>query len=437
VAQIAMMHEEIVVRKRWVDEAHFQHALNYCILLPGPEAQQLATYMGWLLHGLRGGIAAGLLFILPSIAILLGFATLYAHFGQVPLVAGFFMGLKPAVFALIVLAAIRIGKKNLRHDIHVWTACVAVALSFVHFPFMVIVLLAAAAGWYWRAYYVAAGPGLGSSSGSDPVRGLTPTAPTADVTATMGVARVVGAVRATLGRLRVPSFKGIVSRLAERRVWRPWAMAIGLWMLPLLLCYGLSAYGDWFRRLSFFYTGTALFSFGGAYTVLPYVWQGAVHDHGWITATQMMDALALGESTPGPLIMIVAFVGHLSTWNQLHIDGGWRDLWAVWGGLIAVWYTFLPSFLLILVGSPWVEKARHLPNLSAPLAAVSCAVVGMIGMLALQSLAHVVTGASLAVDGVMALMAAVILFIFIRRPRIPVWAVVLGSGGVGAIIHLF
>jgi len=413
-----MMHEEIVVRKRWIDEAHFQHALNYCMLLPGPEAQQLATYIGWLMHGLRGGIAAGLLFILPSIAILLGFSTLYAHFGQVTWVAGFFMGLKPAVFALVVLAAIRIGKKNLRHDIHVWTACVAVALSFVHLPFVVIVLLAAAAGWRWRDYYVGLGPPLGS----DPAWGLTPKG---------GLS--LTSLTSSLGR----AAKGAVSWLAERRVWRPWAIVLGLWVLPLLLSYGLSAYGDWFRRLGFFYTGTALFSFGGAYTVLPYVWQGAVQGHGWITATQMMDALALGESTPGPLIMIVAFVGHLSTWNQLHINDGWRDLWAVWGGLIAVWYTFLPSFLLVLVGSPWIEKARHFPNLSAPLTAVSCAVVGMIALLALQALAHVVTGASLTVDGVMALMAVVVLFIFIRRPRIPVWAVVLGSGTVGAIIHLF
>ncbi len=387
VAQIAMMHEDVVVRKRWVDEAHFQHAMNYCMLLPGPEAQQLATYLGWLLHGLRGGLAAGLLFILPSILILLGFATLYVHYGQVPGVAGFFLGLKPAVLALIVMAAVRIGRKSLREDIHVWTACAAVGLSLVHVPFALIILGAAAAGWTWRTRY------LPASSEATPTAGF----------------------RASHG------------------AWRMLLWGALLWLLPLVVATFAGAQGEWFRKQGIFYTGTALFSFGGAYTALPYVWQGAVQDHGWITTLQMMDALALGETTPGPLIMIVAFVGYLSSWNHLHLVDWTRDLFALLGGVIAVWYTFLPGFLAILVGAPWVERTRHLPNLGAPLIAISAAVVGLIGLLALRALSHVVVGAGLAINSLMAVLAVLAFYLLYARPAIPVWAVVLGSGAVGAL----
>lgn len=391
VAQIAMMHEDIVVRKRWVDEAHFQHAMNYCMLLPGPEAQQLATYLGWLLHGLRGGLIAGLLFILPSILILLGLATLYVHYGQMPSVAGFFMGLKPAVLALIVMAGVRIGKKNLREDVHVWTACAAVGLSVIHVPFALIILGAALAGWLWRTRYL-------------PVSEVAP--PPAS------------------------TFR------ASRGAWRVLLVGAGLWLLPLAVAYLVGAQGEWFRKLGFFYTGTALFSFGGAYTVLPYVWQGAVHDHGWITTTQMMDALALGETTPGPLIMVVAFVGYLSSWNHLRLVDWTRDLYALLGGLIAVWYTFLPGFLAILMGAPWVEQTRHLPNFGAPLIAISAAVVGLIGLLALRALSHVVAGGELAINGLMAVLAVLAFYLLYTRPAIPTWAVVLGSGAVGALVTM-
>jgi chromate transporter len=393
VAQIAMMHEDIVVRKKWVDEGRFQHAMNFCMLLPGPEAQQLATYLGWLMHGVRGGLAAGLLFILPSIFILLAFATAYVHLNQIPAVAGFFAGLKPAVFALILVALIRIGRKNLRHDAHVWTACAAFVLSLAHVPFVLILGAAAAAGWRWHDYYVG------------------PAAPE--------------------GSLHVPHF----DRLSPG-AWRLAAIGIGLWLLPLLLAYGLTGRGDWFRQLGIFYTGTALFSFGGAYTVLPYVWQGAVHDHGWITTTQMMNALALGETTPGPLIMIVAFVGHVSSWNHLHLMDWTRDLYAVLSGLTAVWYTFLPSFLSILLGAPHVEKLRHLPRFSGPLVAISAAVAGLIALLAVQALGHVIGGASLVINGVMAAEAGAAFYLLYARPRIPTWAVVLGAGVVGAVLKL-
>ncbi len=390
VAQIAMMHEDVVTRKRWVDQAHFQHAMNYCVLLPGPEAQQLATYLGWLLHGVRGGLAAGLLFILPSIVILLGFATIYVHYGQVPGVAGFFMGLKPAVLALIVMAAVRIGKKSLRQDIHVWTACAAAGLSFIHAPFVLIIGAAGVAGWIWRTHYLP----------SDTVKGL-----------------------------EIPALRTLP--LSTLRVL---LVGFGLWLLPLVLAYGLGQQGDWFRKLGLFYTGTALFSFGGAYTVLPYVWQGAVHDYGWITTTQMMDALALGETTPGPLIMIVAFVGYLSSWNHLHLLDWTRDGYALVGGIVAVWYTFLPGFLAVLVGAPWVERTRHLPNVGASLMAISAAVVGLIAHLALQALGHVVGGGvSLTVNALMVALALLAFYLLYARPGIPTWAVVLGSGVIGAI----
>jgi chromate transporter len=397
IAQIAMMHEDLVQKRRWVDESRFRSALAFCSLLPGPEAQQLATCLGWFLHGVRGGLAAGLLFLLPSILILLGAASIYAHWGSLRGVAGFYAGLKPAVVAIIAMAVLRLARNNLKHDVHVWVLCAAVALSVIHVPILLILLAAALAGWWWSDLFL---PGTAPPQRASWV---------------------------------LPKLKFELPREVL------WPLVVGgvLWLMPLILGWLLGAL-PWFWGQARFYTGTALFSFGGAYTVLPYVWQGAVNDHGWITTSQMMDALALGETTPGPLIMVVSFVGHLSSWNHFHwLEAGSRDLLALLGGLLAVWYTFLPGTLAALVGAAYLHRLHQWPRAAAVLSAIAAAVVGMISLLGLKSLGHLVSGGKLWLDAAQVMMAIVATLLLWKRPQLALWKVVLGCGGVGVILSLF
>ena len=324
-AQIALMHSELVERRRWVDEARFQHALSYCMVLPGPEAQQLATYLGWLLHGRAMGIAAGLLFILPAWILMLGLGGLYMTQGQQPWLQGVLAGLKPAVLALVVWALWRMGRKSLQHRLWLLVALEALVLLRLGLPFPVILLLAAALG------AVAARRGWGEL----------PTAVAADVPrgpAPQGTAPVLG-----LGLLF-------------------WAMPMGL----LLAWQGLHGF---FPQLAGFFTQAALLTFGGAYAVLPFVAQAVVQQQGWITAAQLMDGLALGETTPGPLVIVLVFIGFVAGWQRAGAD---PLAWGLLGGAVAGFFTFLPSFVFILVGAPWVERSRQLPALAGPLARHQC-----------------------------------------------------------------
>ncbi|WCL52704.1 chromate efflux transporter [Gimibacter soli] len=386
--QIAIMHDEVVTRRRWIDEAHFLHALNYCMLLPGPEAQQLATYLGWLMHGVKGGLAAGLLFILPSFFLLAGLAWAYMAFGSLPAVAALFYGLKPVVVAIIVHAALKMGRKTLATP---FLACIAIAafiaLAVFHLPFPLVVGGAALAGWIAHRQDKAA---------------TTTTAATTEP-----------------AKSRKPRLLPVLS------------IGLLLWLVPMVLAVVMGGAGSTLTEMGLFFTKAAFLTFGGAYAVLPYVDQAAVSAHGWISRPQMMDGLALGEATPGPLIMVVtfvAFVGGFQSGEGPAAVSGWL------AALIVTWVTFLPSFLFIFAGAPYVEATRHLPGIAKPLKAITAAVVGVIGSLALTLGQHTFLPDAKIDIAAMAL-AAIALWLMERQgwsaPRI----VILGANA-GAGLHL-
>jgi chromate transporter len=361
--QIALLQEELVTRRRWLSERRFLHALNYCMLLPGPEATQLATYLGWLMHGSRGGLIAGGLFLLPSILLLLSLATVYALWGDLPLLSALFAVLQPTVLAIVLQAAWRLGRRTLHSPFLLLIAVLSfVGLTTRLLPYPLLIVLAALAGWgvgcWWPALLAGREPVAGSgqrasSPGSAP-GGTAGGALHGDDTPPPEHARFS---RRRLARTLLLGGLALLAPLTALTLWQGWT---GL--LPTL--------GRFFSRV-------ALVSFGGAYAVLPYVAHGAVEQFGWLSARQMVDGLALGETTPGPLIMVVAFVGFLGGWNQT----GSLAL-AVTAGLVVVWFTFLPSFLFILAGAPLVEASREDLRLDGPLRTITAAVVGTIASLA-------------------------------------------------------
>jgi chromate transporter len=353
--QIAIMHRELVERRRWISERRYLHALNYCMVLPGPEAQQLATYVGWLMHGVRGGLAAGGLFVLPSLFILIALSWVYMRYGDVPAIAAILHGVKPAVVAIVLAAAWRIGTRTLRHPL-LWAIAAAafVALFALALPFPLVILGAAIAG-------IAGGrlaPQVFGAAGHA-------------AATTVHLPSVIDDDTPTPPHAR-PSRSRFALTLAAFLAL--WGAALG----ALVAHFGWSA--D-FTQMGWFFTRAALVTFGGAYAVLPYVLQGAVDDHGWISAAQMIDGLALGETTPGPLIMVVAFVGYVGGWSKALL-GGEALFWAgAAGACIATFFTFLPSFLFILAGAPFIESTRDDFKLMAPLTAITAAVVGVIANL--------------------------------------------------------
>jgi chromate transporter len=353
--QIAIMHRELVERRRWISERRYLHALNYCMLLPGPEAQQLATYVGWLLHGVRGGIAAGGLFVLPSLFILIGLSWVYMRYGNVPAVAAVLHGVKPAVVAIVLAAAWRIGSRSLRHPL-LWAIAAAafVALFAFALPFPLVILGAALAG----VIGVRAAPRAFGAAGH--AASASPGAPSVidDDTPTPAHARF------SRGK-----FAAVLAIFLAA-----WALALG----ALAWRFGWNA--D-FTQMGWFFTRAALVTFGGAYAVLPYVLQGAVDNHGWITAPQMIDGLALGETTPGPLIMVVAFVGFVGGWSKALLGADSLAAAGAFAACVATFFTFLPSFLFIFAGAPFIERTRGDIKLAAPLTAITAAVVGVIANL--------------------------------------------------------
>ncbi|MCE2782991.1 chromate efflux transporter [Limnohabitans sp.] len=321
-AQIALMHEELVVRRRWISEKRYLHALHYCMLLPGPEAQQLATYTGWLLHGTRGGIAAGALFVLPSLVLLVLLSWAYTAWGSHPWGQALLWGLKPAVTALVVQAAYRLGLRTLKER---WLWGVAV-LSLL--------------GMLWGLSFPWSRQAWLNDDTPPPAH----------------------------------------TRYSPPRLLRALGLGLGLWALSLGLLALLLGLGHTLTQMGGFFTQAALLTFGGAYAVLPYVTQAAVDQYGWLTASQMMDGLALGESTPGPLIMVVAFVGFLGGHSQALL--GHPVLGGVVAACVVTWFTFLPSFVFILAGGPLVESTRQMPSLAGPLQGIMAAVIGVIVHLA-------------------------------------------------------
>ena len=356
--QIAIMHEELVVRRRWLSEKRFLHALNYCMVLPGPEAQQLATYIGWLMHKTRGGIVAGVLFVLPSLFLLIALSWIYIAYGQVAWVAGLFYGIKPAVTAIVIQAAHRIGSRALKNNLLLAIAAASfVAIFALNVPFPLIVLAAALIGFVggrMRPESFSAGGGHAASQanfGTALINDDTPTPSHA-----------------------VFSFKRLMQVLLSGFV---------LWALPMGYLVTQNGWDHTFTQMSWFFTKAALLTFGGAYAVLPYVYQGAVEQFGWITATQMIDGLALGETTPGPLIMVVAFVGFVGGYVKAVLGPESLFLAGALAAMLVTWFTFLPSFIFILAGGPFVESTHNDLKFTAPLTAITAAVVGVIVNLAL------------------------------------------------------
>ncbi len=391
--QIAIMHTELVERRRWISERRFLHALNYCMLLPGPEAQQLATYIGWLLHRSWGGIVAGVLFVLPSLAILILLSWVYLRFGDVPWVAGIFYGLKPAVVALVLHAAHRIGKRALRHPA-MWALAAASFLAMFAFdvPFPAIVLAAAMLGW-WGSRVAPQVFAVGGASSASDGAGYGP---------------------ALIDDHTPPPPH---ARFNRGRLLRVLAVGLGLWAAAMAVLVATQGWQGTLVQMAGFFTRAALVTFGGAYAVLPYVYQGAVEQHQWLSGTQMIDGLALGETTPGPLIMVVAFVGFLGGWQKAVLGPDALFAAGVLAACVVTFFTFLPSFVFILAGGPLVEGTRGKLGFTAPLAAITAAVVGVIAKLALFFAWHVFWPAGLGgpfdfVALLIALAAALALFRF-------------------------
>ena len=410
--QIAIMHEELVERRRWISEKRFLHAMNYCMLLPGPEAQQLATYLGWLMHRTWGGIVAGSLFVLPSLLILIALSWVYMAFGQVPAIAGIFYGIKPAVTALVVHAAYRVGSRALKNA-WLWSIAAAAFLAIFALgaPFPLIIVAAGLigfAGGRFKPEKFQIGGGHGKAkAGYGPalIDDDTPTPPHALF---------------SWGRFRLV----LLSFLAL------WALALA----ALTLAYGWNGV---LPQMGWFFTKTSLLTFGGAYAVLPYVYQGGVDHYHWLTATQMIDGLALGETTPGPLIMVVSFVGFVGGWTHAIFGGDSLLLAGAVAASVVTFFTFLPSFFFILLGAPFIESAHGNLKFTAPLTGITAAVVGVIINLAVFFAYHVLwpqgpSGHFEWPSALIGLAAAIALFRF-KTGVIPV---VLASGLAGLLARM-
>lgn len=412
--QIAIMHRELVEQKRWISERRFLHALNYCMLLPGPEAQQLATYIGWLMHRTWGGIVAGALFVLPSLFILIALSAVYLVYGQVGWVAGLFYGIKPAVAAIVLQAVWRVGSRTLRHPSQVpllWGIALAsfVAIALLHVPFPWVVLGAALAGVAGARLWPRQFAGGGGHAAADKRWGPaliddhTPTPP-----------------HALFRR----------SRLAAVVV----AGAV-LWALPMGALVAAQGWDATLAQMGWFFTKAALLTFGGAYAVLPYVYQGAVEHHQWLTGPQMIDGLALGETTPGPLIMVVAFVGFVGGWTKQVLGPDALFAGAALAATVATWFTFLPSFLFILAGGPLVESTHGNLRFTAPLTAITAAVVGVIASLGLFFLAHIAVRPDGSAD-IASLALAAIAAVALLRFKLGVIPVIAGCALAGMVLRL-
>ena len=336
--QIATMHQELVERKKWISDENFLHALNYCMLLPGPEAQQLATYLGWLMHRTWGGVIAGVLFILPSLLLFIGLSWVYLIFGEQAWLITLFDTVKPAVIAIIFFAAYKMGKKTLAtYSLTAVCLITFIALLVLNLPFPLVILGAAIAG---LIYYK-----VKSSK----------------------TAEIEVKVKATNQ-----------TKLSTHHFFKIGLSGLLLWLIPFAILISIFGWGNTYSQMSWFFTKAAFLTFGGAYAVLPYVYQASVEQFQWLTSTQILDGLALGEVTPGPLIMIVAFVGFLGSVKQ-ELLGIENLFWAgALGAIVATWFTFLPSFMFILLGAPLVEVSKQYDKLNQILKFITAAVVGMI-----------------------------------------------------------
>jgi chromate transporter len=361
--QIAVMHRILVDEKRWISESRFLHALNYCMLLPGPEAQQLATYIGWLMHRTLGGIMAGGLFIIPGIIAIMALSYIYAAYGNVPLVVALFFGLKAAVLAIVLEAVVRVGKRALKNNAMLALAAAAfIGIFFLSIPFPIIIFGAALIGFLGARSGLAVFQ-IGSGHGSSKQEGA--------------------AAESLLGE-GLPAH----ARPTVARALRASAIWLALWLTPVIVLLLTLGSGDVFSQIAVFFSKMAVVTFGGAYAVLAYVAQQAVENYAWLKPGEMLDGLGMAETTPGPLIMVLQFVGFMAAFR----DAGALPpmLAGTLGGLLATWVTFIPSFLWIFLGAPFIEALRGNKALNGALSAITAAVVGVILNLAVWFAIHTV-----------------------------------------------
>lgn len=347
--QIAIMHEFLVDKKKWISDTRFLHALNYCMILPGPEAQQLAAYIGWLLHGIRGGLAAGILFVLPSMFILLGLSIIYVSYGNIPWIYAMFVGLKPAVIAIVILALIKIGKKSLLSPFHYFVALAAFVCIFffnILFPLIILgaIIVAAISRQVFPSFFKANYKGTSKKQ--------------------------IDERDYYINKNTVIENVGFNPLRFLKQV----ATSIVLWTIPILAFYFLTADFEFWKTLSVFFTKAAFVTFGGAYAVLPYVAQVSVEGFNWLTNLQMIDGLALGETTPGPLVMVLVFVGFMAGHNHFGSSIAMGTL----GLVTTTFYTFLPCFLFIFAGAPIIERTQENKKVKEILSLVTAAVVGVV-----------------------------------------------------------
>lgn len=365
--QIAIMHRELVERRRWLSEERFLHALNYCMLLPGPEAQQLAIYIGWLLHRTWGGIVAGAFFVIPSVFVLLGLSYIYAAHGNVLAVAGVLAGFKPVVVAIVVEAVLKIGGRALKRKVHFLIAAAAfIAIYFLHIPFPLVVIAAGLTGL------------IGTLLRPDVFGAPANIAAKAAEQKAKGVADVIAAIPLVIDDNAPPPSHTIPSRA---RVIKILTLGVILWAIPFVMLGAWRGWSSLHVQEYRFFTQAALVTFGGAYAVLAYVTQAAAGSYGWMTHAQAVDGLALAETTPGPLIMVLQFVGFMAAWNNP--QGMTNTASAITGALVTTYVTFLPCFFFIFLGAPYIEALRGNKNLTGALNGVTAAVVGVILNLAL------------------------------------------------------
>ena len=410
--QIAIMHRELVERRRWISEQRFLHALNYCMLLPGPEATQLAIYIGWLLHRGWGGIVAGAFFVIPSILVLLGLSYIYAAYGNIPVVLGVLNGFKPVVVAIVVEAVLKIGGRALKRRVHFLIAAAAfVAIYFFHVPFPLIVLAAGIIG------LGVGGRGSGVMEQKSSGGGLNKTASFN----TQHPAPIVIDDDVPSPAHTLPS---------RGRAIRTLVIGLMLWALPLAALVAWRGWGSLHVQEYRFFTVAAFVTFGGAYAVLAYVIQAASGFYGWLTHAQAVDGLALAETTPGPLIMVLQFIGFMAGWN--HPEGMSQTASAILGALITTYTTFLPCFFFIFLGAPYIEVLRGNKSLTGALSGITAAVVGVILNLALVFGAAVIWPHGLAgATNWFAIVLSVAAFIALYRFKMDVLWVVIAGGLIG------
>ena len=400
--QIAVMHRIIVDEKKWVGENRFLHALSYCMLLPGPEAQQLATYIGWLLHRWPGAIAAGGLFVLPGVIAIMALSWIYAAFGNVPTVASLFFGLKAAVLAIVLHAVRRVGSRALKSGPMIALAAIAfVAIFFSGVPFPIVVIAAGIIGF------------VAATSGSSAF--------------TVGGGHGSAARGDTAGQSLLGDELPEHARPTIRRALRVSAIWLGLWLIPVLAIIAVLGTGQTFSQIGIFFSKMAVVTFGGAYAVLAYMAQQAVETYGWLKPGEMLDGLGMAETTPGPLIMVVQFVGFLAAYRD---PGSLPPMLAgTLGGLLATWTTFVPCFLWIGLGAPFIEKLRDHRPLNGALAGITAAVVGVILNLAIWFALHTIFRETFPIRGFGVSFDAPVL------ASVNLWALILSLAAIVAIFR--